>query len=702
MTAARQGTPKPQDCAHQPTVESLSAFCAITRHAGTLLDLDPLARALVTKTVELGLGQRALLLVAADDEPALKFGAAAGAAALLAAPETLTIHTYAPENSALISAWQAGAVVQYPADDSALNAAAAPLAAALDAAALLAAPLLLADRLLGALIVAVTPAAVAPEAHRRLEGAAAAAAVALENARAYSKTMQQSTASMHELFILRQIDRELNDTIKPEHVFNMTLDWALRFTNASAAAVALYDQDSDTLHEMLQHGYDMQAAALEDARAAYGDVPYRVARAGRAEIIPDVALDKDFIRRASSTQSQMCVPVLREDRVIAVITVESKRLNGFTDEHLDFVEKLAARAGVAIDNARLFSETNREREKLSNVINTTADVVIVCGTDDRIILINPAAFTALKLNSAEDYIGRPFEAVFTDTPLLDAYRRGRAAGGPVSEEVPLPDARTFEFNMTPQAKVGQIIVMHDITPFKEMDRLKSELIAIVSHDLKQPLSVMNGYTELLLMHRQLDDTGIGFIDMVRKSIVNMRQLIDDLLDLAKIESGVRLELEPVAVQGLIHECLEALRPTIDSKSMTATADAPADLPPVAADRERLKQILQNLIGNAVKYTPPEGQVRVTAARAGDSVRIVIQDNGLGISAEDQAHIFERFYRVRRPETDSIEGTGLGLAIVKSLVKAHNGQITLESKLGQGSSFTLSLPAQQTEPQPAVT
>jgi signal transduction histidine kinase len=227
-----------------------------------------------------------------------------------------------------------------------------------------------------------------------------------------------------------------------------------------------------------------------------------------------------------------------------------------------------------------------------------------------------------------------------------------------------------------------------------MDRLKSELIATVSHDLKQPLSVMNGYTELLLMHRKLDDTGISFIDMVRKSIQNMRQLIDDLLDLAKIESGIRLELEPVALNDILYECVKALQPTVSSKNMTVTVETSDTLPDVMADRIRLQQVFSNLIGNAVKYTPPEGWVRVAANNQNGSIRVVIQDNGLGISPEDQAHVFERFYRVRRPETDSIEGTGLGLAIVRSLVEAHNGQITLESKLGQGSSFTLSLPVYQ--------
>jgi two-component system phosphate regulon sensor histidine kinase PhoR len=126
--------------------------------------------------------------------------------------------------------------------------------------------------------------------------------------------------------------------------------------------------------------------------------------------------------------------------------------------------------------------------------------------------------------------------------------------------------------------------------------------------------------------------------------------------------------------------------------MDLITDLPSGLPPVRGEHFRLSQIFNNLIGNAVKYTPPSGEVRIIAEERGSTVHVTIQDNGLGISPEDQAHIFDRFYRVRRPETDSIDGTGLGLAIVKTLVEAHDGEIGLESHLGQGSSFYVTFPA----------
>jgi signal transduction histidine kinase len=195
----------------------------------------------------------------------------------------------------------------------------------------------------------------------------------------------------------------------------------------------------------------------------------------------------------------------------------------------------------------------------------------------------------------------------------------------------------------------------------------------------------------MLMQQAITPQGMHSVQMIRRSIQNMRQLIDDLLDLAKIESGLQLDLQPVQISAIVADCIESLRPAAQNKSMSIMNDLQGDMPEIIGDRARLRQILINLISNAVKYTPPEGWVKVRAEQRGNVLRLAVQDNGLGISPEDQIHVFDRFYRVRRPETDSIEGTGLGLAIVKSLVEAHRGQIGLESRMGEGSTFYFTLP-----------
>jgi two-component system phosphate regulon sensor histidine kinase PhoR len=387
----------------------------------------------------------------------------------------------------------------------------------------------------------------------------------------------------------------------------------------------------------------------------------------------------------------MSVPVMREDRVIAVISIEHRRLNAFTDDHLSFVAKLAARAGVAIDNARLYSEAVREREKLSHIVSEIADIVIVIGNDDRVVVINQSSIAALHLPAETTLVGRPYTEVLENTPVMPVIQQARASRQIMVAEIDLNSDRTYYAELATQPEIGLIMVMHDITPLKQTDELKRELVATVSHDLKQPLSVMNGYLELLQMQQRLDTRGENFVRMIAHSIEHMRHLIDDVLDLAKIESGIELETQAVVVNQLINDCVDAVKPLADSKLMNLEVNVEASLPELAGDPNRLQQIFSNLVGNAVKYTPAQGKVWVSVERLDRNLRFMVKDNGMGISPEDQAHIFDRFYRVRRPETENIEGTGLGLAIVKKLIEAHKGQIGLESSLGEGTTFYVTLP-----------
>jgi len=285
-----------------------------------------------------------------------------------------------------------------------------------------------------------------------------------------------------------------------------------------------------------------------------------------------------------------------------------------------------------------------------------------------------------------------FTEVIAFSPLVDLYRRAATSAESGDEELLLPNEHTYYVRATPKDGIGWIIVMQDITLFKEMDQVKSELIATVSHDLKQPLGVMRGYLDLLQMKNTFDDPSQNFVRMIDNAINNMRQLIDDLLDLARIESGVDLDFEEISLAELINDCVDANRPGAIHKHQTLTLNMPDNLTTtIAGDRPRLSQVFNNLVGNAVKYTQESGEITVTVEPRDVTVRISVEDNGLGISPEDQPHIFDRFYRVRSPETDDIDGTGLGLAIVKSLIEAHRGKIRLESQLGKGSTFFVTLP-----------
>lgn len=513
------------------------------------------------------------------------------------------------------------------------------------------------------------------------------------NAYTYELKVKELQEGMHEVKILSQIDEELNATIQLPRVFRMIMDWALRFTNAHAAALATYDEESDNLLVMEHYGYELDNPVLVQLTSDHRfGITYRVARSGLPEVVPDVSMDSDYRSIKHNTRSQMSVPIMREERVEAVVTLESKNLNGFTDEHLDFVVRLSQRAGVAVDNARLFAETEKERQKLARILSNIKDIVILVGYDNQILLINQSALAGLSLyGTAEEYINSRFNDVIIHTELREFFASGISKEQDTMIEMQLPNDRHYHCQLSSLERIGWVLVMQDITHFKETDKLKSELLATASHDLKQPLSVMRGYIDLLDMTNTFDERSQRFLLSLNKAVASMQILIDELLDLARIESGIELQIEDIDLESLLRECLEGSMPKAEEKAMQVLTDIPEDFPIIKGDRLRLGQIFNNLIGNAIKYTPPEGSVRIYVERQKKVIRVSIQDTGLGISPEDKAQIFDRFYRVRRPETDSIEGTGLGLAIVKSLVEAHQGEITLVSQLNKGSTFHVTLP-----------
>ncbi|MBE2271471.1 MAG: GAF domain-containing protein [Anaerolinea sp.] len=644
----------------------------LTLKIGTILDLSSLSDVLTTELRRLTACERIVIAHTDEDAGLLR----------ISAQEAVSLYAEHPA----LTAWRTGSSYTAALDDPPLT----PLARS---EAFYGVPLLVEGAWEGVLVVEnpITEKPIGDEACALIAIIAPMAAIALHNARRHTQTVASLDTRMLELSILNQIDRELSDTIDLSHVFDMTLDWAMRYTNANAGSLALYDQAADQLKFVVDLGYEAQPENVTVMRSLSGGIAHRVALSSFSELVPDVAADKDYLELSSAIRSHMSVPVTREDRVIAVISVESRKINAFTDEHLSFVEKLAARAGVAIDNARLFTETMREREKLAHILAEVADGVIVLDHDERIVLINQAAMAAFRLYPELDYAGQRFADSVDDEAFIAALRHVYRLGNKALEEITLPNGKTYYVDFSPRSDIGWIVVMNDITPLRETDQLKRDLIATVSHDLKQPLSVMSGYLDLLQMSQKLDGRGENYVRMISRSILNMRQLIDDLLDLAKIDAGLALEIEPVKIHQVIETSVDNLSRLIDAKSMRVEVKVARDLPPIAGDPARLLQIINNLVSNAIKYTPPEGLIGIDGVLVDGAVRIAVRDSGIGISPEDQSRIFDRFYRVRRAENENIEGTGLGLTIVKKLVDAHHGQIGLESFLGGGTTFYITLP-----------
>jgi signal transduction histidine kinase len=242
---------------------------------------------------------------------------------------------------------------------------------------------------------------------------------------------------------------------------------------------------------------------------------------------------------------------------------------------------------------------------------------------------------------------------------------------------------------------GRIWTLREVTADREIDRMRDAFVATVSHELRTPLTSISGFLEM--MHDEeaaLGDTGRSYLDVIRRSTERLHNLVEDLLLVAQIEARrVELDMELVDLQSVAHGCVEAMRPAADEKgvSIAVVADHP---PMILADRNRIAQVVDNLISNAIKFTESSGSVTVSVGGNDGWATIVVADTGIGVPADEQQQVFSRFFRASTATTRAIPGTGLGLSISRALVEQHDGAIAIESEEEHGTKITVMLPAQQ--------
>ncbi|HEV3470428.1 MAG TPA: HAMP domain-containing sensor histidine kinase, partial [Pyrinomonadaceae bacterium] len=230
---------------------------------------------------------------------------------------------------------------------------------------------------------------------------------------------------------------------------------------------------------------------------------------------------------------------------------------------------------------------------------------------------------------------------------------------------------------------------------RELSELKEEFLALTTHDLRSPLTVISGVINFFTSGRLGDLTPEqkNMVSMMERNTQNLIELVNDLLDASKLESGtMRLDLASIELAGLIEELREQMQPMAREKEITLAERLPGDLPPLQADRTKLRRVLVNLLSNALKFTPRGGRVEVSAEREGGAVRVSVADTGVGIPPEDLARLFDKYEQARSRATRSEKGTGLGLYITRQLVELHGGEISVRSEVGKGSTFSFTIPA----------
>lgn len=489
----------------------------------------------------------------------------------------------------------------------------------------------------------------------------------------------------------------------PTHVFQTLADQAMTAIAYDYMAVCLRDAESEAylVHPLAGDAVDAHA---ERPFAPNEGLPARAMASGRVVLIDDLAALPEPVPAlegrwtALGFRAALVAPVRRGPEVLGALVFATRGLGAYGPDDEQVASLVAAGLGAGFETSRAYQSLSDERSTLAAVLGSTQDAVVMVNPEGIVLLANPAVRPMLGLEP-ETLVGAPLPALLAEGPLRPLLE----AGEPAAAELGLPDGRTALASVVPVRTVyGEVVgvaaILRDITLLKELEAMKNTFVNTVSHDLKNPLGAIVLTAEMMLRSGPADARHAARCESLLRVARSMTELITDLLDLGKIESGLEASREPVDLVLLVRDVATALQVQAEAKHIALTVETPGRVP-VLATPGRLTQALMNLAGNAVKYTPAGGRARLVVAvtpggapqGAAPAVTVSVTDTGIGIPAADLPYVFDKFYRVKNKATRDIEGTGLGLAITRSVIEAHGGRIWVESEEGKGSAFTFTLP-----------
>lgn len=368
----------------------------------------------------------------------------------------------------------------------------------------------------------------------------------------------------------------------------------------------------------------------------------------------------------------------------------SKRLSVVSQ---DEIGSLAASINRMADGLeKRVGELKTERDQLTTILDGMVEGVLVTDSRGEIVLVNPALVSMVHLEG--DNRGKTVLECLRNAEVHDAVEKALSEKMPQEQEISIQlggEERQVVVHSAP-LESGSVSVFYDVTGIRKLENIRKDFVANVSHELKTPLTCIRGYAETLKSGALADETAAHrFVEKIESNAAQLQNLVEDILRLSQIESG-RLEVHPVStdLKPLVDSLLDEFADLARAKKIGLFSEIPADFS-LKSDSQALRQVIGNLVENAVKYTPEGGQVRIGAEATRDGARVWVRDTGIGIAEADLPRVFERFYRVDKARSRQMAGTGLGLAIVKHMVQAHGGDVGVKSDLGKGSEFWFTIP-----------
>lgn len=558
-----------------------------------------------------------------------------------------------------------------------------------------------------------------PDAVRLLESMGEAISLALQNARSHAKMGRY----VSDLSTLHTITHAISQSLVLDQVLAKTLASAVESMGFEAGMITLAESNGGALTLVAEQGMPRAEMMETHQRALVDALCAHVHASQRALVVQDIEQDVDLFSalgqaalqvlgalRALQMRACVMVPLIHQERSLGTIGLFSRAPLALGPEDQAIYLAVGRQVAVAVTNARLYQAVTDERRRLQALINSSRDGIVFIGMDGRILVINQRALAQLQLAEAPStWVGRSMEEA-----LVVLRRQTPAAARLIlhrlqSESQPaalVDDADEGEYELPPhavhwvnlpvtleQGVVGRLLVLRDVTEERALEKMRDDLIHTMVHDLRNPLTGISG--ALKLLSNSIPDAALSsgqrqMFGIIRSSSERMLELVNAILDISRLESGrMPLELRPVALGRLADAALQLLLPAIAEKKQSLERDIPADLPRIVADRQLVERVLQNLVGNAVKFTPEGGQIWVSAAlEDGETpcVLVSVRDTGEGIPPEIQKQLFQKFVTGRQEGS----GSGLGLAFCRMVIEAHGGRIWAENTPDGGAVFCFTL------------
>ncbi|MBN1657128.1 MAG: GAF domain-containing protein [Anaerolineae bacterium] len=523
-------------------------------------------------------------------------------------------------------------------------------------------------------------------------------------------------ARSDELSALTDIAAQVNCTQDLDEILAGALETTLNVIGEESGEIFLLDQDTGNLILHTHRGVSPAFVAEESI------IPLGACLCGQAvatrQLLATTDLENDPLRTRGACLRERfstCVrlPLMARGRALGLLAVQSRARHAITQADRELLMAIGNQIGIAIANAQLIKDAEQRRATLHSVMNSLVDGLILINRHDRVTYMNPCAEEILAL-PASTIVGQKLDdlhyqiasqAADPEIKLEQLRLAATCHEEAASVEIALtePDGRTLQARFFPIRHAGEQsfglgLILRDVTREREVDEMKSRLLATVSHELRTPLASIKGFaTTLLRRDVQWDEASRrDFLSIIDEESDRLSELIGNLLDMSRIEAGeLAVEPEPIDLIPLLRETAATLAPLSNNHHLQLELADP--LPLVLADARRTRQVLRNLIENAIKYSPEGGSVRVTARADRDRVQVSVADEGIGIEPDQLDRIFDRFYQIDSASTRRVGGTGLGLPISLAIVQAQGGTIWADSQPGAGATFHFTVPRATASP-----